>query len=98
MGAPKSRMAARRAGRRRRALNDESKHPSASVLGPAFRDETELEREVKELEAERRDREAELAQIHAENEDSGEADRLRDEIEQIEGEIARERTNRKEKR
>lgn len=92
--------AARRAARAERARRSMAQavanQPSASVLGPEFRDETETERELKELEAERRDRDAELAQLIAEKEDSGEADRLREEIERIEAEIARERRQRKE--
>lgn len=69
--------------------------PDASVLGPEFRGETELELEIKELEAERNDREAELAQLQVNQDDRSLADQLARDIEELEGVIARERKHKK---
>lgn len=88
-------MAARRAANaarwRRFIDNGVANQPDASVLGPEFRDETDMEVEVKTLETRRTELQTDLAQLQANQDDSGVADQLRREIEQLEGVIAAER-------
>lgn len=88
-------MEARRAANNRRwrrfIADGVANQPDASVLGPEFRDETDLEVELRDLEAKRVELENVLARLHEDKDDRGAADQLRREIEQLEGVIARER-------
>ena len=86
-----ARQAATAARLRRFFANAIANQPDASVLGPEFRDETDLEQEIKELDAKRIGLENDLSRLAVDQDDKAVADHLRREIEQLEGVIARER-------